>query len=165
MYEQIVARFHALAPQVDFCSLRLVQTRSEFLSVRQNILQPVSTSEDVGAMVTVIDGGGLGYAATSDLSDTGLRGALEYASAWARRSAGRSVVDFSHVALPRPHGEYLSPVQIRWEAIPLQEKIELLRTECERLKVDERIVDWETSLWHTDTDTLYVTADGGQCRC
>ncbi|MBI3303880.1 MAG: TldD/PmbA family protein [Deltaproteobacteria bacterium] len=164
MHEHIAERFRAIAPAVEFCSLRFVQTHSEFLAVRQNILQPVSTSEDAGAMITVIDRGGMGYAGTSDLTESGLRRAAEYARAWAQRSAGRSVVDFSMVPFPRPAGEYVSLVQIPWNTVPLPDKIDLLRAACERLKTDDRIVDWEASLWHTESDILYVAADGGRAR-
>ncbi len=164
MQDRIAERFRAIAPSVDFCSLRLVQTRSEFLSVRQNILQPVSTSEDVGAMITVIDNGGMGYAGTSDLTESGLRRAAAHAAAWALRSAGRSVIDFSRVPFPRPDGDYTSPVQIPWHGLPRKDKIDLLRSTSEQLKIDERIVDWEASLWHTESDMLYLTADGGRAR-
>lgn len=163
-HERIVQRFHAIAPAVDFCSLRLMRTQSQYLSVRQNILQPVSTSDDMGAMITVIDKGGLGYAATSDLSASGLRHAAVHAHAWAQRSAGRSVVDFSAVAFPRPSGSYTSPVQLTWDSLPLADKIDLLRTTNAQLKTDDRIVDWEASLWHTDSETLFVTADGGHVQ-
>src|SRR5213075_1507465 len=40
----------------------------------------------------------------------------------------------------------------------------LLRLTSERLKIDDRIVDWDASLWHTESDTLYLTADGGRAR-
>ena len=115
-------------------------------------------------MITVIDGGGMGYAGTSDLTETGLRRAAEHALSWARRSAGRSVVDFSRVPFPHPDGEYLSPVQIPWNGMLRQDKIDLLRLASERLKIDERIVDWEASLWHTESDTLYLTTAGGRAR-
>lgn len=164
MQEPVAQRFRAIAPAVDFCSLRFVQTRSEFLSVRQNILQPVSTSEDIGAMITVIDGGGMGYAGTSDLTESGLRRAAEHALSWARRTAGRSVIDFSRVPFPHPEGEYESPVRIPWSGMLRQDKIDLLRLASEELKSDERIVDWEASLWHTESDVLYLTADGGRAR-
>lgn len=164
MHERLIERFHSIAPRVNFCSLRLVHSHSEYLSVRQNILQPVSMSEDVGAMITVVDGGGLGYAGTSDLTETGLQRAIDHAHAWARSSAGRSVVDFSTVPFPQPTGEYLSPVQISWDTVPLSERIDVLRAECQRLKIDDRIVDWDASLWYTESDTLYVTADGGQAQ-
>jgi predicted Zn-dependent protease len=162
MHDRIVERFRAVAPPVDFCSLRFMQTRSSYLSVRQNILQPVSTSEDIGAMLTIIDKGGLGYAGTSDVTESGLRRAAEHARAWAQRSACHSVVDFSTVALPRPRGTYTSPVRLSWNDVPLSDKIDLLRSTSETLKNDDRIADWEASLWHTESDTLFVTADGSR---
>jgi predicted Zn-dependent protease len=115
-------------------------------------------------MITVLDKGGMGYAGTSDLTVSGLRRAAEQALAWAQQSAGRSVMDFSKVSFPRSDGEYMTPVQIPWNAVPLKEKIDLLQAEGERLKTDDRIVDWEASLWYTETDNLYVTADGGRAH-
>ena len=51
---------------------------SEALSVRQGVLEPSQafdprgTKRDTGAMVTVVQDGGLGYAGTTDLSATGI---------------------------------------------------------------------------------------------
>ena len=78
-HEQIAERFRRIMPRVDFCSLRIVHERSESLAVRQDVLQPVSNGDDLGAMVTVIHQGGCGYAGTSDLTETGLSRALEHA--------------------------------------------------------------------------------------
>ena len=164
MHERVIENFRSIAPHVKFCSLRLVHARSEYLSVRQHILQPVSTSEDIGAMITVADEGGMGYAATSDLTAAGLRRAAEHARSWAHSSAGRSVVNFSTVSFPCPVGEYTSPVQKAWNTVSLAEKIDLLRAENLRLKTDDRIVDWDASLWYTESDTVFVTADGGHVR-
>ena len=162
MDAHLVERFRQAAPPVDFCSLRYVRERSEYLAVRQDVVQPFATSEDSGAMVTIYAGGGMGYAATSDLSLSGLRRAAERAHDWARLSARRSVVDFAQLIVAPPHGEYGSVEHQPWSSVPLSDKIDLLRDECARLKTDDRIVDWETSLWHTAVDTLYLTADGGQ---
>ena len=105
MLEHLEAHFGSIAPSADFCSLRFVHERSERLTVRQNILQPVAASEDMGAMLTVVDGGGMGYAGTSDLSLSGLRQAAGRARDWARQTAGCSVVDFSkYAAADRSHG-------------------------------------------------------------
>ncbi|GIX49527.1 MAG: peptidase C69 [Candidatus Tectimicrobiota bacterium] len=164
MHAEVAARFRDVAPAVDFCSLRLVHQRSEMLSVRQNVVQPVVSSEDLGAMITICHGGGLGYAATSDLTAGGLRRAAERALAWARHSAGRAVMDFSKVVYGAPQGSYATPVQIPWQTVPLAEKLDLLRQECARLKTDPRIVDWEASLWYTEVDSLYLTADGGHVQ-
>jgi predicted Zn-dependent protease len=158
----LAERFRQAAPPVDFCSLRYVHERSEYLAVRQDVVQPVTTSEDSGAMLTVYDDGGMGYAATSDLSLSGLRRAAEQAQAWAQLSARRSVVDVSQLIVPPSHGEYASVERIPWSSVPLSEKLDLLRGECARLKTDDRIVDWEAALWYTAVDTLFLTADGGR---
>jgi predicted Zn-dependent protease len=162
MLERIEERFRHLAPQGDFCSLRFVHERSEVLAVRQNIVQPVETSEDNGAMLTVYAGDGMGYAATSDLSLPGLLRAAQQARDWAQQSAGHSVVDFAKIRSAPPAGEYATHALVPWRSISLPEKIDLLRAECARLKTDDRIVDWEASLWYTETDTLYLTTDGGR---
>ncbi len=162
MDAHLAQRFRQAAAPVDFCSLRYVRERSEYLAVRQDVLQPVATSEESGAMLTVYDGGGTGYAATSDLSLSGLRHAAAQAHAWARLSARQSMMDFSQLIVAPPHGEYTSVERQPWHSVPLSEKIDLLRAECARLKTDDRIVDWEASLWYTAIDTLYLTADGGQ---
>ena len=164
MSDPIEAHFRQAVPAVDFCSLRLVSERSELLAVRQDVLQPVVTSEDRGAMLTVWDGGGMGYAATGDLSPSGLRQAIDEARQWARDSAARSVVDFSKIVMEPPRGEYASPEVEPWRTVSLADKIDLLQRESARLKIDPRIVDWDASLWHTDADTLYLTADGGRVQ-
>ncbi len=164
MHEQVEERFRQMAPVGDVCSLRFVQERSEVLSVRQDVLQPVRTSDDSGAMLTVYDGSGMGYAATSDVTLSGLRHAAEQAHAWAQQTAGRGVVDFSHMRAEPPHGEYRSLDAQPWHSVPLTDKIDLLRRECARLKTDDRIVDWEASLWYTEVDALYLTTDGGRVR-
>jgi len=162
MIDQLAERFRRVAPKADFCSLRFVRERSEAVSVRQDVVQPAASALDVGAMITVVSGTGLGYAGTSDLSEDGLRRASEQALAWAKRTAGRSVVDFSKVPMPRPEGDYTSPVEIPWESVSLADRIDIARKESERLGGDPRIVDWEASIVHIDTESVYLTADGSR---
>ena len=164
MFESIETRFLQAAPAVDFCSMRLVSERSEMLSVRQDVLQPVVRSEDCGAMLTVWNKGGMGYAATSDLSAGGIRRAIDEARKWANQSAAHSLVDFSKIVMEQPTGEYAVQETEPWQSVSLADKIDLLRREGARLKIDPRIVDWDASLWHTDVDALYLTAAGGRVQ-
>ena len=54
--------FRAAIPAgVDFCSLRTLSETHEVLSVRQGVPEPVVMARDAGAMITVVDGGGIGY--------------------------------------------------------------------------------------------------------
>jgi len=162
MLETLERRFRQVVGPVRFCSLRFVNELDEVVAVRQDVPQPVQRHEDAGAMIAVIDGGGMGYAATSDLSVSGLRAAFERAAGWARASAGRCVVDPEALTPPEPVGQYVGPERIPWDEVPLAEKLDILTAECARLKTDERIVDWSASLWAVATETLYLTAGGGR---
>lgn len=162
MLEAIERKFRNLAPAVDFCSLRVVRERHEMLSVRRNIIQPVRRSEDWGAMITVHENGGLGYAATPDLGSDGLRHALEQARTWARASRGRHLVALSDLDRRVRSGDYRSPVRKPWDSLSLQDKLGLLQQECQRLKAAEAIVEWQAGLWHSEIETLYVTLDGSR---
>jgi predicted Zn-dependent protease len=164
MLDRVEKSFKDICPKVDFCSWRFVQERHEQVWVRQNVLQPVSTSMDAGVMVTVIDRDGMGYGATSDLSTAGLRRAVDQAVAWARRTTGRCVVDPAKLPRPAFKGEYAPRVRKPWGSMSLKEKVDLLAAECRRLKTDERIVDWMAGLRYGTMDTLLLTSAGGRIR-
>ena len=73
MPDSLEKRFREAAPKgVDFWSVRRLDEIDEAVSVRQDVPQPTSRSRDTGAMITVVAGGGLGCAATCDLSSSGL---------------------------------------------------------------------------------------------
>jgi predicted Zn-dependent protease len=164
MWEEVERRFREVAPAVEFCSLRLVEEREEHLSVRRGVLQPVTSSLDVGAMVFVIDDGGMGYAATSDLTVSGLRRAIDRACTWAHDTRGCGLFEPGQIARVPPVGEYSSPVRIPWDSISLREKIGLLREQGERLKCDRRIEEWEAGLWFAEKQTLLMSTAGGRLR-
>jgi predicted Zn-dependent protease len=159
--ERLANRFRSLAPAVDHCSIRVVEEDAEMISVRQNVAEPVQSWRDRGAIITVVDGDGIGYAATSNLADAALRDAIARAHEWARLARGRSVFEGVAPELPRPNGRYATPV-----AKPLHaskaERIDLLMRESTACRLDDRIVDWAAMLWTTRTRELIATADGGE---
>ena len=90
--DAVAARFRDVAPRSEFWSLRLVDERNEQLAVRRGVVQPPHVTYDSGAMITVWDGGGVGYASTSDLTPTGLQRAGAQALQWAHLTAGCHVL-------------------------------------------------------------------------
>ena len=162
MYDSLRQTFYALQPNVEFCSLRVITEHSELLRVRKNVLEPPQYHQDTGLMITVIDKGGIGYAATSDFSTTGLRLALEQAQHWADFSRGQTVTDFSHRVFPDWQGHYQSDIQQTWENIPLADKIALLQQESAQCQVHDKIVNWEAMLWSVRVDKAYFTNHGGE---
>lgn len=162
MYDSLRHAFFSILPKVEFCSLRVINKRSELLTMSKNVLKPPHYEEDTGLMVTVIDKGGIGYAATSDLSTSGLRHALEQARHWADFSRGQTVTDFSHLSFSDLHGHYHSSIQQPWQSIPLSDKIALLQQEAAQCHIHENIVDWEVSLWSVRVEKAYFTSHGGE---
>ncbi len=162
MLAELEKRFKEVAPAADFCSLRFVRETAEQLQVRQDVVQPVVSGEDTGAMISVHADGGVGYGATSDLTTNGLRRAAEQALRWAKLTAGRNVMGEQRPPRSSATGEYRSEVKKPWSSLSVSEKVEMLRSLCARLKTDDRIVDWETSLWRTERETLFLSTDGGR---
>ena len=161
--ETLEKRLRAAMPAgVDYCSVRYLVERDESVAVRQDKPLPVARSETAGAMITVVAGGALGYAATCDLGAAGLAAAGDRALWWAKQAAGRAVADFSKIAWPCEQADLAGPNHSPWAEVSLEERYGLLSEQCARLKTDDRIVDWEAGLWFASADSLVLTSDGGR---
>lgn len=114
----------ALPNDVDHATVRYVHDRSEHLSVRQGVIEPVNTRADAGVMISVWHAGGSGYAATSDLTPEGLAAAGRTARRWAAITAGRGLL--SDAPMAAPTGNYASPNDRPWVDTTLDERLELL---------------------------------------
>ncbi|WP_295443574.1 TldD/PmbA family protein [uncultured Thiodictyon sp.] len=162
LLEQIATRFAALAPACDYWTLRLVAESSDHLEVRQGVVEPSALGESLGAMITVVAGGGVGYGATSDLSATGLRAAADQALGWAAAHALLGLFDAAIYPRSDLRAQFRAPVLEPWESMGLTDKLDLLQDANEALAIDERIVDWSAWLaWH-QVRQLLVTSAGGR---
>jgi predicted Zn-dependent protease len=162
MLDRLETRAQRVAPAVDHWAVRGVVERSEQLVVRQNIAQAPSRSLDAGAMVTVCDRGGMGYAGTSDLSEAGLVAAFEQARSLAHAAAGRSVFDASLLRPAQPSGRYASRVEKPLAS--LKQRYSMLVDASAATGLDSRIVDWTASLWTVTTQQLYLTSEGARAE-
>ena len=154
--------FARLPADVDFRSLRYVEDDAESLAVRQDIEQPLRRRRDRGAMITVIHRGGCGYAATADLTESGLRDADARARAWAEASARHGLIDFSRLEPASPRGRYQGPGdQAR---PPRKELLARLMAESRACRLDERVVDWSASLSLSACRQLYLSSAGADAE-
>ncbi len=154
--------FEDLVGDVESWSLRVEDSREETVRVRRGVLEPPASRRRRGAFVTVAEGGGVGYGATSDLSTAGLAAALAQARRWAARSAGLGLLPGVGLPLAQSAGEYAPPVARPWDDIPLGDKVDLLLDACRRLKRADAIVDWEASLHARRVERLLATSAGGR---
>jgi predicted Zn-dependent protease len=148
------------APAVDRWSVRGVVERSEELTVRQGVAEAPSRRLDRGAMVAVVDRGGQGFAATADMSESGLREAFSRARDLAHAAAGASLFDAAAVAPSRVQARYASRTEQPIDALGLGERIDLLLSANTATRVDARIVDSSASLWTVDVEQRFITSDG-----
>jgi predicted Zn-dependent protease len=162
MLDQLEAAARRTAPAVQRWAVRGILESSETLTVRQGIAHAPSRSRDAGVMVTVVDRGGLGYAATSDASDAGLAAAFTQARALAHAAAGRTVFDYGRLPASAPRGRYRSRVDRPASSLGLKSKLDLLAAVCAATRLDDRIVDWSSTLWTVDTEQLLINGDGGR---
>jgi len=164
MLDQLESAARRAAPAVNHWAVRGVVETSEELTVRQNAAQAPSRTRDAGVMVTVIDRGGLGYAATSDASETGLSAAFGRARELAHAVAGRMVFDYGALPAAAQQGRYQSRVERPVGASGLKHKFDLLSAASAAAKLDDRIVDWSATLWTIATEQLFITSEGGRAE-
>jgi predicted Zn-dependent protease len=134
-------------------SVRHVFDRSERLTVRRSIPQPIELFEDAGTMVTVWRRHGVGYCATAQPGPVGLRRAAETADRWAKLAERHGVFDGIdlHALLMR---EPVLPASSRIEeALPARgHLLAMLAAESAAMRVDPRIVGWVARLVLTTRD-------------
>jgi len=160
----VATAFRAVAPKADYWTLRLVEESGEGLAVRDDVAEPASLGLSRGAMLTVVSGAGLGYAATSDLSPAGLRAAFDRAAEAAALHARLGLFDARFQPRSSLRAEYRSPVAEPWESQSLDQKLSLLFDACAGLDIDGRIVERTAWMSHHRADQLLVTSDGGDVR-
>jgi len=142
-----------------FSSMRIVLSHSESIGVRQDIGEPPAFADDTGYMITVYEKDGSGYAASSDLSNDGIKNAYQKAKEWALFNNGKSVVPFSGFDRLTPKGSYSSPVKTPWNSTSLSDKANYLK-ELNLAMKDEFTVDRTASLDYIKRKSIFLTSDG-----
>ena len=162
-YPQLKQRFAALRTRAEFFSLRYVRESGQYLSVRKNVAEPPSFSHDQGAMLTVRLRGIEAYAATNDLSQTGLQAALDRAEAQAQLIAGHALLNLSQEPVCHERADFFSPDLD--QAFPsLSECFALLGAESAAVPKDERLVSWVVSLGLNHVEQIYLNSAGAELR-
>ncbi len=161
-YETLKGIFKDICPQVDFCSLRIHKEAHQRVHLRRGVFEPSPMIDDRGAMITVYHKGGMGYAATSELTREGLCKARDEALSLSEANSRHSVHDYSTINWKHPRGEYQSKVKKPWDSMAFTDKIDFLKRISEKLKSGEEIVDWHAELWAIDDERLYLTNEGGE---
>lgn len=155
--------FSALRTRAEFFSLRYVRESGHYLAVRKNVAEPPHLNHDEGAMLTVRLNGVEAYAATNDISLTGLQAALERAEQQARLIKPHALLDLRDQPVSSDVADYLSP-DLEQAFPSLSDCYQLLGDESAAVPKDERLVNWEVSLGLTHVEQIYLNSAGAELR-
>ena len=82
--QNAIEELKSYAKGVDFWSIYILNEESEEIAIRQQKQRPIASIRESGALITVMNSGGTGYAATPDLSASSLKQAFDRARDWAK---------------------------------------------------------------------------------
>ncbi len=119
LVESVLVR--ALRSGADFVELFVERRRNQAISVEESKVQRVTSGNDRGAGIRIIQGGTVSYVYTEDLSEDGLLRTADLASAVARRGGGTFSIGALVGAPQAPEEVEVPPGSVGAEA-----KIELL---------------------------------------
>lgn len=149
MWKQLTTAISDLNIPADWVGIRAVKTTSTHHAVRDGLPQNNGKSLNMGAMIEVIVDGCLGYAATNSLHISSLQNAAEIAYKQALVASKWWIYPVSENTRPQVVGEYKSAFLEPFNAISPGEINDLLIQICEKLKINDKIIQ-TTAAVNTD---------------
>jgi predicted Zn-dependent protease len=146
--------------RVDFVGLRRVFETTHFRQARDGKPEENHITFDRGIMVEAVVQGQMGYAATADLSLSGVTQAYRKAVELAKAGQGRKIFDFSAEQRPLAKGIYNSPRRIPLSEKSLKEFSDELCAATHHLKVSDKIVSTQAETILVETEIEYATSLG-----
>jgi predicted Zn-dependent protease len=145
---------------VDWIGLRGTREIATTRRMRDRMPQSNSRSISTGVMVEIIANGQIGYSATNDLSEVGIKAAVATAYQQAIAAAEHGVFKFSTSQRPPIVGEYISPSSQDLDALTPAEINAQLEQICKTLKVGAEIVQTTAMLISRQLETWYASSNG-----
>ena len=122
-----------------YADVRIVDTRSESVSVRTGRVEEVSSSESFGFGVRVMADGAWGFAAASEVTEAQAARVAGSAVAIARAGARVSGATVSLADLDPAQGTWSGPCERDPFAVPLERKLELLAAADAALRTQQAV--------------------------
>lgn len=164
MKNEFLNQIKSLLPSVDYCSIRFVNKYTNILSVTRSVLEPIEISEDEGLMVTIIDKGGYGYGATSNITKEGILEAINEALKWARYTKGKLVHNPCPPDLSINDGKYFTHEKDAWAKESSSDKVDYLMEINKSLKSKPSISNWGASFRYNKIETFFIDTNDSKFR-
>jgi TldD protein len=126
MREVVDAALDAAGEGASYADVRVVETTSEALTLRGEIVEALDSSESAGVGVRVLSDGGWGYAATASLDHKAVTATARLALEVAKASASAIKKRVELVPEPVHRAEWQTPIEKDPFSVPIEEKVALL---------------------------------------
>jgi predicted Zn-dependent protease len=146
----------------DFWSVYVLKEYHEELGFRKSVQEPISTTNDSGALLTVMKNGGIGYASTPNLSEEGIKRAFDQAFEWAEYFAKNSLLKNLQIPFAAHQDSYIQRPSLPLSSAGLAQKLEILREADEFLRENSLIIDSSATLWSIESYTTYENSRGAK---
>jgi predicted Zn-dependent protease len=148
----------------DWAGLRFSSETTQYREVRNDTPDKNESCTEEGAMCEVLVHGTFGYAATADLSESGLKRAFDQAVVTTRATSAFKVHQFSEGHRAPMRGDYKSPAQQRLAATPLADIMECLLAASAAMAVGDKVVNRSAKAMLIQTQIDYFTSNGTETR-
>jgi predicted Zn-dependent protease len=148
----------------DWAAVRHSRETTRQRVVRNELPERNETLIDEGAMCEVLVDGQLGYAATADVSESGLKRAFERALATTRASSSAKLHGFTASVRPPAQGRYQSPGQGSLDQLGLAELTDCLLAASGAMKLSDAVVNRSAEAMTIQTQIDYFSSNGTDTR-
>lgn len=153
-----------LKHNADWVNLRKVSEKTIYRSVRDQKPDHNLVNFDQGIMVEVLIDGHFGYAGTNDLTESGIKRALDKAIALAKSATTHKVHNFSTEQRPLAKGVYSSPAIKPLDSLSIKEITDILSDATKAMAISEKIVSRSAMAMLIETEFLSVSSSGSEVQ-
>lgn len=145
---------------VDWVGIRYVCERQWGASVKDSVIEYQNRHESLGVYIEVLVRGQFAYAATSNLSEGGLKLALDRAIRSADMGSAHALYSFSKDVRPPSQDAFRTKVLKPVSEISIRDVFERMREMTDRMKVSSKIVRRLSKVLYVDLDCYFVSSNG-----
>jgi len=160
MQTQIENIFKILKSEADFVAFKTVTEKTRDLSVRNGKPDDISINIDSGLTIEIMKDGHIGYGATSEITESGIKRAFDQAKAMTVAAAKFPVHRFDLSVRPKSNGTYTSARQKPLDQISVSEIYDFLKQTSNRLKVNDKIISAVSDAMVIETEQNYISSTG-----
>ncbi len=146
--------------QVDYADVRIVQQDSEDIATKDGVVEALESSSSQGYNIRILKNGVWGFAASHDMSETGIDATIKKALTITEASLKHKTTDVCLDDWEAVKGTYKTPIKEDPFQVPMEEKLQLLIEADKAQRVSDKIVVSQAS-YQANRERKYFAATNG----